>query len=232
MYIDADEEFDRKTLFVLNKIQRELRKLDNESSLIQYHLFDYPINREPFIPKPLEERNILNILKSRNIIKEALDEITFESGADSRGQSLSAGLIFSFKVNLDQFNTLYKEFKDKIAAYNTNSEGKLTIVEEDGVLNLIYFSKKGSKHEAKLKVNSNEGRIIKYFIKNMGISIEPKLLENVIKDPRRNAEYADISTRVRYALDAIKDKLKIEKLDELFITSGGYGLKKIPVEIQ
>lgn len=219
--VDPDEQYDRYILYVLNKIKKELRRSEDDSNTIRYSVFLIPVIKDPFVPHPTEEQNLLRKLARQNLYEQIGEIDDFQIGLDARGQPEAAGITFTFQINIDLFNREHKKIKTKIANYDLKKDGKFAMEENKEAAQgfklrltiyqsnneFIFQSSSGTQKKATFNPGTNEYSILKYFIDHLHQNFQSHdLLEFLVKGPR-NQTNPEPKRRVKDAIKAIRDKL-------------------------
>lgn len=124
MYINADEQYDRYILFVLDKIEKELRRSFENSNVISYPILFYPIISDIFIPPLGEEQSLIQKLEGMDLYKIQGIPDEFEVGTDQSSKLYRKGIAFTLDINRDKFNEAYKEYRAKVKRWVTTQSSR------------------------------------------------------------------------------------------------------------
>lgn len=149
MNIDVDEQYDRYILFTLDKIEKELRRLDDNSSVIRYSILFYPRENTIFIPPLGEEQHLIQKLEKMGLYKILGIPDEFEVGTDQSDKLYRKGITFTLNLNLDKFNEAYKEYRAKVKRWTTTQSARDNSIGRYKLRQLFKSRSKGLKVSGK-----------------------------------------------------------------------------------
>lgn len=124
MNIDVDEQYDRYLLFTLGKIEKEVRRSDDNSTIVRYSVVFYPRENGIFIPPLGEEQSLIQKLEKMGLYKILGIPDEFEVGTNQSDRLYRKGITFTLNLNQNKFNEAYKEYKAKVKRWSTTQSAR------------------------------------------------------------------------------------------------------------
>jgi hypothetical protein len=213
MKMTLEEKLNKDTLFVLERIKKELLLGNTTGNFIEYNLTVYP--SRPNAPSIVDEQQIIELLKKRKIVTEIKKGHDFSIVDPDSNNPKLAGITLYLSIKEDVFNDYYEQIKK--AVYGT-TQNKLSI-STDG--NISYSSTEGTIYTGTLGTKTNGYNVLLALASKPHKILSFGELAKHLKDT--NDDSSDNERRVRDSIQTIKNAINYSGKD-LFKVDYGFGL--------